>query len=193
MKVIVFDTEGNGYKDEQICQLSYLIIESGEITGKNFYFCVDSMNSHAQDVHGLSKYALHEMSSGHRFKDDCEEILRDFESADLVVGHHVTSDISRMKKELARLEKSLKLKKTFCTMRYFNNALHLTSRTGQRKFPRLDELCKYYSVSPDYVRLSCGCVYATEDVSEHDARYDAMATYLVMAAASRSGDVRGVF
>jgi len=193
MKVIVFDTEGNGYKDEQICQLSYLIADDGKMVGKNFYFRVGGMNKYAQKVHGLSKYALEEKSCGRTFADDADEIYGDFVAADLVIGHHVTSDISRLRKEFARCSKSLKIKRTFCTMRFFNNALHLAGKNGQKKFPRLEELCKYYRVIPEDVRCLCGEVFAEEDVSEHDARYDAAATYLAVRAASLVGDVRGVF
>lgn len=193
MKVIVFDTEGNGNKDEQICQLSYIICEDGHLRGENFYFRVTSMNMYAQKVHGLSKFALEERSNGHGFADDAEKIHEDFSSADLVVGHHVTSDLARMQKEFARCARSFKPKRTFCTMRYFNNALHLAGKDGRKKFPRLEELSKYYQVEPDYVRSVCGTVFGCEDVSEHDARYDTVATYLVVMAATRSGDVRGVF
>ena len=47
MKIIVFDTEATDLTPGQICQLSYLMIDGGSVTGKNLFFTVDDMSEGA--------------------------------------------------------------------------------------------------------------------------------------------------
>ena len=54
MKIIVFDTEATDLTPGQICQLSYLIVEDGQVTGKNMFFAVDERSEGAYEVHGRS-------------------------------------------------------------------------------------------------------------------------------------------
>ena len=192
MKTIIFDTEGNGYKDEQICQLSYIIREDGKHTSKNFFFSVSSMNPYAREVHGLSKCKLEELSSGKRFSDSYVEIFEDFNKADLLIGHNVSSDISRLQIEFSRCGVSFRPKKKLCTMKYFNNALKLSNKTGGKKYPKLSELCYYCHIDSRAIKYTCGVFFGENDVSEHDARYDTVATYLAVLSAMQLGDIRGV-
>lgn len=192
MKTIFFDTESNGYKDEQICQLSYIIRENGRHSCKNYYFSVSSMNPHAFEVHGLSKFKLDTLSSGRRFSDAYEAILEDFQSADLLVGHNISSDIKRLQIEFSRCGIDFKPKKQLCTMKYFGNALKLSGKQGRKKWPSLAELCNYYRVVPEAIRHSCAVFFHEQDLDEHDARYDTIATYLAVLVALNSGDIRGV-
>ena len=192
MKTIIFDTEGNGYKDEQICQLAYIIRDKGEHTSKNFYFAVSSMNPHAFDVHGLSKFKLEELSSGRHFIDNYAEILEDFSDADLLIGHNISSDISRLQIEFSRCGVNFKPNKKLCTMKFFNNAMKLSNKIGGKKYPKLSELCDYYHIDPRSVRYTCGVFFGDNNVSEHDARYDTTATYLAVLSAMQVGDIRGV-
>ena len=192
MRTIIFDTEANGYKDEQICQLSYIMRENGEHTSKNFYFSVSSMNPYAQKVHGLSKAKLDELSSGKRFYHSYVEIFDDFSKADLLIGHNVASDISRLRLELFRCDAILRPPKTLCTMKFFNNALKLSNKDGKKKYPKLSEVCDYYHIDPRAVRYTCGVFFGDNNVDEHDARYDTTATYLAVISAMQVGDLRGV-
>lgn len=192
MKTIIFDTEGNGNRDEEICQLAYIIRENGEHTCKNFYFPVSSMNQYAFAVHGLSRYMLEKLSEGHTFSEHCEEIYGDFSNADLLIGHNVASDIDRLNREMERCGCKISGRKKLCTMQYFNNALHLSNKNGKKKYPRLSELCEYYRVHSEMVRCTCKALFHTDDADEHDARYDATATYLCVLAAMRSGDLKGM-
>ena len=68
MKIIVFDTEATDLTPGQICQLSYLIVEDGKVTGKNMFFAVDEMSEGAYEVHGMSMEDLEELSGGERFE-----------------------------------------------------------------------------------------------------------------------------
>ena len=76
MKIIVFDTEATDLTPGQICQLSYLIVEDGKVTGKNMFFAVDEMSEGAYEVHGMSMEDLEKLSGGERFEDRAEEIPR---------------------------------------------------------------------------------------------------------------------
>lgn len=193
MKTIVFDTEGTGDKADRLCQIAYIIRDGDMHDAKNFYFTVDSMNPYAQKVHGLSRFKLEELSQGKRFKDSCEELYADFSVADLIVGHNIKSDIKRLDGEFARLGKHWVRKGTLCTMQHFNNAMQLNGVLGQRKYPRLSELCGYYNVADDQVLNMCHILFNAEGISSHDARFDASATYLCLLAAKRVGDIRMVF
>ena len=192
MRTIIFDTEGNGNRDEEMCQLAYIIRENGEHTCKNFYFPVNSMNPHAFAVHGLSRYMLDKLSEGFAFSERCDEIYGDFLRANLLIGHNLSSDIDRLNREFARNGREFNPRKKLCTMQYFNNALHLSGKNGQRKYPRLSELCEYYRIVPEMIQNTCGVLFRTDGVAAHDARYDATATYMCVLAALRSGDLKGV-
>ena len=192
MKTIFFDTESNGYKDEQICQLAYVIREDGKHICRNHYFSVSSMNPHAFEIHGLSKFKLDELSSGKRFFDNYEAFFDDFKSADLLVGHNVASDIKRLQIEFSRHGIDFRPNKQLCTMKYFGNALKLSCKNGRKKQPSLVELCSYYRIVPDAIRHSCAVFFGEKNLNEHDARYDTIATYLCVLAATQSGDIKGV-
>ena len=193
MKTIIFDTEGTGDKTDQLCQIAYIIRDGDNHDAKNFFFTVDSMNPYALKVHGLSRLKLEQLSGGERFKDRCEELCADFSAADIIVGHNVKSDIKRLDGEFWRLGTHWSPKAVLCTMQYFNNALQLNGVLGQKKYPRLSELCGYYNVADDVVLNMCHILFNAAGISNHDARFDASATYLCLLAAKRVGDIRMVF
>lgn len=193
MKTIVFDTESNGMQPEQVCQLSYIISEDGLVTGRNFFFSVDCMNDYAFKKHKLSKRRLYDLSGGRRFKDRFDDISRDFMDADMFCGHNVAADIRIMNVEFSRLNTRLpENARHFCTMKHYDNAMHLKGKTGQHKPPRLDELCRYFLINRDEIEKACEHIFGRHGYMAHDARYDATATYLCISAAQRRGDIRGV-
>lgn len=193
MRTIIFDTEGTGDKADQLCQIAYILRDGDSHDAKNFYFTVDSMNPYALKVHGLSRFKLEELSGGKRFKDFAEELYADFSQADLLVGHNIKSDIKRLDGEFERLGMLWTRKATLCTMQHFNNAMQLNGVLGQRKYPKLSELCDYYNVADEVVLNMCHILFNAEGISSHDARFDASATYLCLLAAKRVGDIRMVF
>lgn len=193
MKLIVFDTEATDLVPGQICQLSYLMVENGSITGKNMFFAVDEMSAGAQAVHGMSIEDLDELSGGERFADRAQEIFEDFCSADRLVGHNVSADDKYIRVEFERLGMKLPKIKTFCTMNYFTCVVNLKRRinTGHPKPPRLEELVGFYQLTTEQVAEKAAQWFGGGGAA-HDARYDAAATYLCLEAGTRKGDLRGM-
>ncbi len=190
--IIVFDTEATDLVPGQICQLSYLMVDSG-VVGKNLFFSVDSMSQGAQEVHGLSMEMLAELSGGLYFEDQAEDIVADFSRASLLVGHNVAADDRYLRVELERAGVKLKKIPTFCTMNYATGIIGLKRKVeiGRPKPPRLEELCDHYQISEDMI-LTASSRWFAGGQAAHDARYDTAATFLCLAAAHRKGDLRGV-
>lgn len=192
MKTIILDTESNGNKFEQMCQLSYIISDNKELSAKNFFFSVDSMNEYAQKKHGFSKMRLHELSGGKRFRDRLPEFIDDFVDLDLICGHNVASDLRILKLSFNDAGYQLLNHRSFCTMKHFDNATNLKSRTGKHKPPRLDELCRFYRIPEQRILDFCVFLFGESAYRAHDARFDATATYLCIVEAQKRGDLRGV-
>lgn len=193
MKLIVFDTEATDLTPGQICQLSYLMVENGSVTGKNMFFQVDEMSEGAQEVHGMSLEDLEQLSGGERFEDRVEEIFADFEWADMLVGHNVAADDRYIRVEFERTGRKLKKKLTFCTMNYFTSTTNLKRKvnTGRPKPPRLEELWEHYGISTDDIAVR-SAEWFQGGGQAHDARFDTAATYMCLLEATKKGDVRGV-
>lgn len=193
MKLIVFDTEATALEPGQICQLSYLVEDEGLVTANNYYFSVDDMTEGAQEVHGLSIQMLEELSHGRYFEDDAEIILQDFNSADLVAGHHVAADERYLRVEMQRAGLKLKKLNTFCTMNYASGIMNMARKvvTGRPKPPKLSELAEYYGITAGMADEKCGEYFGAAG-GLHDARYDTVLTYLCLKAAIQKGDLRGL-
>ncbi len=193
MKVIVFDTEATDLQPGQICQLSSLTIEDGVVTGQNLYFSVDQMSEGAFEVHGLSMEMLAELSEGQYFEDCAQELLQQFNSADLVIGHNVSADERYLRVELERCGLKLKRLNTFCTMNYATGIMNMERKVniGRPKPPKLEELCAHYGVTEEQIQQHCAQWFGG-GTDKHDARYDTAATYLCALAAVDRGDLRGV-
>lgn len=192
MKTIILDTESNGMKYDQICQLSYIIVEDHELTAKNFFFSVDSMNPYAQKKHGFSKLRLHELSRGRSFKDQYTDFIDDFVDADLICGHNIASDVRLLKLCFGDVGYSLPLCDTFCTMLHFDNATHLKNRTGKHKLPTLGELCRHFRIPEQRIQDFCVFLFGQSAYRAHDARFDTTATYLCIVEGQKRGDLKGV-
>ncbi len=191
--IIVFDTEATDLIPGQICQLSYLMVDSNGIVGKNLFFSVDDMSEGAQDVHGFSMEMLTALSDGQYFEDRAEEILQDFANATLLVGHNVAADDTYLRVELTRAGLKLRKIPTFCTMNYATGIIGLKRKVeiGRPKPPRLEELCAHYGITGEMV-LAASAEWFQGGDAAHDARYDTAATYLCLKAAHETGDLRGV-
>lgn len=192
MKTIILDTEANGMKYEQICQLSYIITNEYEPIARNFFFAVDSMNEYAQKKHGFSKMRLYELSRGRTFTERFPEFLDDFIDVDLICGHNVDSDVRLLKLCFADAGYGFPKAKTFCTMRHFDNATNLKNKNGKHKPPRLEELCWYYRIPETRIQDFCAYLFGESAYRAHDARYDATATYLCILEGQKRGDLKGV-
>ncbi len=193
MKTIIFDTEATDLTPGQICQIASLIVIDGQVQGKNCFFTVDQMSQGAFDVHGLSMEDLTVLSQGEYFEDRAEELLLDFNSADLVVGHNVAADERYLRAEMERCGLKLKRLNTFCTMNYTTGIINMVRKvvTGRPKPPKLEELYTYYGITDeDICRQSLLWFQGGSD--KHDARFDTVATYLSLLAAIARGDLRGM-
>lgn len=192
MKTLILDTESNGMKPEQICQLSYIISEDGDVRARNFFFSVDCMNEYALKKHHLSKHRLYFLSEGKRFSDLLPRFIDDLMNADIFCGHNVAADLRMLDIELERNGLSLPHHNCFCTMKHYDTAMHLKGKTGQHKPPRLDELCHYFRLDDQKIMHACNMLYGNKRYLSHDARFDSTATYLCIYEAQLRGDVRGV-
>lgn len=192
-RIIVFDTEATDLTPGQICQLSYLMIDDGQVMGKNLFFAVDEMSEGAQGVHGMSREDLDALSGGERFEDRVDEIFADFSGASLLVGHNVSADDRYIRVEFERCGLNLKRIKTFCTMNYFTSDAQLKRKvnTGRPKPPKLSELAEYFAISEEEIAARAAEWFG-ESGAAHDARYDTAATYLCLLKATELGKVRGV-
>ena len=193
MKIIVFDTETTSLKPGQICQLAYLMVENGAITGKNMFFTVDDMDERSQGVHGFSMEMLEALSEGKTFPDRASEIHNDFSMAEMIVGHNVAFDIRFLKAEFERCGLDFPKAKPFCTMNYFTGSMMMKRKfqTYRPKPPKLIELKEYFSIEDALVEEKAtewfGCGNA-----QHDARFDTAMTYLCLKAGADAGMVKGV-
>ena len=193
MRIIVFDTEATDLVPGQLCQLSYLMVDDGVVTGKNMFFSVDEMNPDAQAVHGFSIDDLDELSDGDIFEDRADEIFEDFSKADLLIGHNVSADDRYIRVEFDRLGMQLKKIKTFCTMNYFTSVTNLKRRVniGRPKPPKLEELAEFFGLTAGEIEQKSEEWFGGGGQA-HDARYDTAMTYLCVVRATETGQLRGI-
>ncbi|MBE7087132.1 MAG: 3'-5' exonuclease [Clostridiales bacterium] len=173
--ILYLDTETTALAPGQICQLSY-VIQNGEIfTAKNFYFTVDDMDYNAYMVHGLSKERLQKLSGGKRFSDYIDEIANDFESAEYIFAHNLSFDLSFLRAEFSRLDKTLYVKNEFCSMKRCTPLCKLPRKSGEGyKYPKLSELCEFFGITDEDIK-SLGRSLFGEIKGAHDSRFDTVA------------------
>ena len=194
MRIIVFDTEATSLTPGQICQLSYLCVDDGQVTGKNYFFSVDEMSEGSQEVHGLSMDMLEELSGGRYFEDDAQSIFDDFRRANLLIGHNVAFDDRYLRVEFDRCNLKLQKTNTFCTMNHATGIMNMARKVaiGRPKPPKLEELFAYYDISEETIRGSAMAWFGAGN-DMHDARFDTAATWLSVQAAVEQGDLRGLY
>lgn len=189
MRAIVFDVESTGTTRPQICQLAYIVCGDGEVRARNFFFRVDAMNNYAYKVHHLSMSMLKQLSGGARFAGHAQEILADFEGADVLIGHGVAGDIDYLKRELRRLNLALPERRRLCTMQLFTGCWgDAVLSSGKPKPPRLSEVWEHFALDEDEISRYAAKVFGGGS-GAHDARFDAAATYLSLERAAASGEL----
>lgn len=183
---LIFDTETTGLNacDEQIAQLSYIIInEKYEVkNAKNFYFSVDYMSAGASRVNGLSEDILNELSGGKKFKDFADEIYQDFINADVLIAHNLEFDLGFIEEEFERLnyniDKLNKDKKYLCTMQTYTMLLQIEHEYYIYKYPKLSEVMSKLKISSKYISGIVSDTFRVSDNKYHDARFDVIATFI---------------
>ncbi len=197
MKLLFFDTETTDKIPGNICQLSYIVVDTDTkpqtTFGKNYFFAVDEMSPEAEKVHGFSLMKLYELSQGKYIEDLVDEFAPDFTCADILIGHNVAFDINFITSEFDSLGIDFKPKNTFCTMNYYKNICKIFKSNGTYKFPKLAEVIDFLNISQrnvnDYAMKMFG---GTNDY--HDARFDTAALYLIVVDGIKKGLVpRGYF
>lgn len=194
MSVIVFDIEAAAKRGGQICQLAYLIVDGERIVGRNMFFSVAQVSESAYEVHHMSAEMLRVLSEGAVFADRVQEILRDFEEADLLIGHNVSADVHYLNCEFERLQMPPVEKPTFCTMNYFTPRLKLRQRvkwSRSPKPPKLQELTGHFSLTEEAISEKARLWFGG-GAAAHDARYDAAATLLCVLEGIRRGEMEKI-
>jgi DNA polymerase-3 subunit epsilon len=189
---LFLDTETNGMKPEQICQLSIITEDNGCISGQNWFFLVETMSEHAFRKHGFSRQKLKRLSGGVSFINNAQEIFDSIKRCDMVIGHNIESDLRMLGLEFKRAGIDYRPRKTLDTMNFFANVVQAKTKNGAFKKPSLEELCRHYRIKSEEVDTLCKSLYGDAYVA-HDARYDVALTYEAVLRASMRGDIRGVF
>lgn len=193
MKLLIFDTETTSLKPGQICQLSYITIDSStkpqKTIGHNFFFAVEEVDPAAEAVHGFSAEKLYELSNGKYFEDTVEEFLKDFEEADFLIGHNVNFDIRFLKHELEGLCIDYEPKNVFCTMQYYKDICNIPNGYGSIKNPKLEEVINYLGITKDMITKKSNELFKGSG-DYHDARFDTTATYLTIFEGFKQGKIK---
>lgn len=176
--LLYFDTETSGLNPGQICQLTYIIQDGERLTPKNFFFTVDFVEYSAYLVHGFSIDILRELSLGKRFCDCADEILADFEKADVIIAHNADFDMKFMRAECQYIDRIFRHNQSLCSMRSTVSMCKIPRANGYGyKYPKLTELMCFLNIREsevlDYQELLFGSSKGT-----HDARFDTTALML---------------
>jgi len=190
MKLLFFDTETTDIRPGNICQLSYIIVDSSTkpqtTLGKNYFFTVEDMTSSAEEIHGFSLEQLYELSGGLYFEDKFHEFIDDFLSADVIIGHNVNFDLKFLNHELQVVDIDLTPKNTFCTMAYYKEKCKLSNGKGGIKNPKLEEVITFLGITKEQIMNKCRELF--NGVGDyHDARFDTTATYFIVTSGIKSG------
>lgn len=181
---VIFDVETTGLNchEEQIAQLSYVIInnEYNIKNAKNFYFSVDYMSDGARAVNGLDEDILNELSGGKKFKDFANEIYQDFINADVLIAHNLDFDLKFLEEEFERLNYNIDTfnrdKKYYCTMQSYTMFMQIPHFYYGFKYPRLDEVMEYLNIKNIDIEDKTKEVFECIGNSYHDSRFDVIAT-----------------
>lgn len=190
MKMIFFDTETTGLRPGNICQLSYILVDTStkptKTIGKNIFFAVDYVEPSAEKIHGFSVEALHKLSCGKNFKDQLDKFLYDFQSSDILIGHNVNFDIKFLSSELETCNEVLGSKHIFCTMNYYKNICNLKNKYNECKPPKLEEVIRFLHIQNSDINFFSK-KYFKGTGNFHDARFDTTAAYLVVTEGIKRG------
>lgn len=188
--MIFFDTETTGLKPGNICQLSYILVDTNvkptKTIGRNIFFTVEYIEPGAERIHGFSVENLYELSDGQYFEDLFQEFLEDFQTADFLIGHNVNFDIKFLAYELESCGETLEPKHIFCTMNYYKDICGLKNSRNDCKAPKLKEAIEFLHIEESDID-SLSKKYFEETGNFHDARFDTTATYLLVTEGIKKG------
>lgn len=167
MKVIIFDTETNGLENCSVLSISAIKIDIDlklnsykKIEKFNrFYFRNEGeeINAEAVAVNGLTDEEIlrRRVESGIKYSKYFEKD-RDFIEFCKDTNHFVAHNISFDRKFIP-----FDLKNQFCTKESNIDILKILGKFGKYKWPRLNEIAKYYGIELDEEKWH-GSAYDTE-------------------------------
>lgn len=185
MKNVYLDTETTSLNPGQIAELTMIVEDeqTSKLLGAyNYFFTVDSMDEGAQKAHGFSIDVLRNLSNGERFADRYQEILDILTDAN-IVAHNEVFDEKFISSELWRCGISFKPAGRTCTMEAFKNILKIPAKYkkyGPYKNPKLEEVLKYLSISPDKVSEYSKELFKYNGSTFHDSRFDTTGMYVAV-------------
>lgn len=189
-QMLFFDTETTGLRPGNICQLSYIITIGEDIKPHNYFFKVDYIEPGAERIHGLSVRRLAALSNNKTFKDSFNGIREDFDTAELLIGHNISFDLNFIKSEFSRCGHDYSYNESLCTMRYFTDICKIPKANGYGyKFPKLEELTIFFGISNKDIISKTEEIFKSKS-GYHDARFDAVATYLCYMKAFEKGLIK---
>lgn len=190
MKMIFFDTETTGLRPGNICQLSYILVDTNikpnKTIGKNIFFTVEYVEPSAENIHGFSVEYLRELSNGKSFRDSLETFVDDFKTADILIGHNVNFDIKFITHEFISCSEHFRPNHIFCTMNYYKTICKILNNNGNYKNPRLEEVVKFLNITSEQISALSKKLFQG-DGNFHDARFDTAATYLIVTEGIKKG------
>ena len=155
------------------------MLDSHDIKINNYFFKVDYVEPVAEGVHGLSVKELQKLSNNKGFKDNINLIKRDFDNADLLVGHNISFDLKFITSEYSKSGSNFSYNDILCTMKYFTNICKISKSKGSGyKWPRLEELTSFFNISDQDIMKTTEKLFKARGLGYHDARFDTVATYL---------------
>ena len=177
--MIILDTETTDFTPGQIAQLSYILVDNGEILrAENYFFTVESMTRGAEQVHGFTRKMLRQLSEGRTFAEQADWFRDDFVDR-IMVAHNTSFDLSFLAAEFGRLGLYYS-PNTFCTMRKSAPVCRIPHPSrGGYKWPTLGEALQALEISPEEVNALASKLYGGEQTAFHDARFDSAAVWLI--------------
>lgn len=191
MNIIVLDIEttGDNYSIDEICQMSYFILNENLhiIKAKNFFFKVDYVHFKSSKSK-LNINELKSLSNNKSFRDNCEEIFNDL-NENLIVCHNIEHDLNFINSEFLRCGiKNFKYNE-FCTMKYYTNELKIKHDKYGYKYPKLEEIMPYLNIKRGDIVGLCDYFFNEKDINLHDSRFDTSILYYIVKNTNEIGNV----
>lgn len=182
MNVIVLDIEttGDNYNIDEICQMSYFILNENlhMKEAKNFFFKVDYVHFKSSK----SKLNINELkilSNNKFFRDNCEEIFNDL-NGNIIVCHNIEHDINFINSEFLRCGIKNFEYNGFCTMKYYTDILKIKHDLYGYKYPKLEEIMPYFNIKRGDIVGLCDYYFGEKDINLHDSRFDISILYYIV-------------
>lgn len=131
---------------------------------------------------------LLKLSNNKNFRDNFDTLKNDFDNADLLVGHNISSDLKFINSEYRQLGHNFRYNDSLCTMKHFTNICKISKSGGYGyKWPKLEELTRFLNIKDKEIIRSTEDIFYCKGIGYHDARFDTVATYLCYMKGLKGG------